>query len=90
MHCDTQLQQDDIVTVHSAYGKHGKLVVTSHLTWRVIAWNLSMYTESGETVCIKPIPDGPNLILDRNWLTFVSRPFKFNEPIADFDDDIPF
>ena len=90
MKCDKRLEVDDIVTVHPAFGRHGKLVITSHLHFKVLAWNFSMCTESGETVCIKPIPDGANLILDRNWLTFVSRPLKFNEPCNDFDDDIPF
>lgn len=90
MHCDTRLEVRDIVTVHSSYGKHGRLVVTAALQWEVIAWNFSLSTESGEYVCIKPLPDGANLFLDRNWLTFVSRPPPVYAPLIDFDDDIPF
>lgn len=85
------------MTVDNAYGRHGKLVVTSALQWEVLAWNFSMGCESGELICIKPLPSGANLILDRNWLTFVSRPYNqqgYNLGMtADgfiIDDDIPF
>ena len=58
-----------------------------------------MSSESGEMFAIKPLPHGANLILDRNWLTFVSRPAPTSNhgyPLthtADgfiIDDDIPF
>lgn len=90
MHCDTQLEVGDIVTVHPAYGKHGKLFVTSALEWEVLSWNLSTHCESGEMFCIKPLPSGANLLLDKNWLTFLARPPKRVIPFIDFDDDIPF
>ena len=90
MHCDTELKVGDIVTVHTCYGRHGKLVVTSALEWEVLAWNLSTSCESGELICIKPLPSGANLILDRNWLTFVRKPPVTGPPLIDFDDDIPF
>jgi len=90
MHCDTQLEVGDIVTVHPAFGRHGKLVVTSALEWEVLSWNLSPHCESGEMFCIKPLPSGANLLLDKNWLTYVCRPAKLEIPLIDFDDDIPF
>ena len=91
MHCDARLEAGDIVTVHPAFGRHGKLVVTSALKWEVLHWNLSGMCESGEMVCIKPLPSGANVLLDRNWLTLdTKRIISVGPPLLDFDDDIPF